>query len=160
MEDVVQARLGRQLEAVRDGAHAFQDLERSIVARQELGRIAALDRCSRTLVEAKPRPFANLELNMAMSLVVVLHVILSLQQAFPNVSQKRVAFLELAIQGNDASHALLVGQHGRRRPTINHLERSRLEGGLVRRIVIKFRPWKPTQPATRAITCKATEVDA
>ena len=84
------------------------------------------------MVEAKPDPLAHLELNSPMSLVVILlHVILSLEQALPDVGQEHVAFLELAVQSDHPCHARLIRQQCRRRSAIDHLERCRLEGGLV-----------------------------
>ena len=61
------------------------------------------------MMKAKPNPFAHLKLDMTMSLVVMLlHVVLSLEKALPNVGQERIAFQELAVQSDHLSHARLV----------------------------------------------------
>ena len=66
------------------------------------------------MVEAKPGPLAYLELNSAMDLVVMLlHVILSLEKALLNVGQERVTFLELAVQSDHPCHTRLIGQQVR-----------------------------------------------
>ena len=66
------------------------------------------------MVEAKPDPLAHLKLNSAMGLVVMLHhVILSLEKALPDVGQERAVFLEMAVQSDHPCHTRLIGQQVR-----------------------------------------------
>jgi len=93
-------------------------------------------------------------------IVVLLHVVLCVQETFPDLLQEHVPVLELLVQRRDPGHTRLIGGHGRRRAAVDHLKwcraKSRLEGG----VVDELRPRKPTQPAARTITCQATKVDA
>ena len=61
------------------------------------------------MVEAKLDPVAHLKLHAAMGLVMMLlHVVLSLEMALPNVGQEHIVFQELAVQSDHLSHARLV----------------------------------------------------
>jgi len=72
VEDVVDAGVLRQLEAVRDTANAFQHLERTSIARTQLALSPRVEGLCGAVEEAQPHPIAHLELHIAVAGVVVL----------------------------------------------------------------------------------------
>jgi hypothetical protein len=70
-EDVVDACVDRELKAVGDGAHSFQDLEWSSEAWAELGAGAWNERLSVAVQEAQPHPLSDYELHGTVVRVVV-----------------------------------------------------------------------------------------
>ena len=72
VEDVVDAGVLRQLEAVRDTANAFQHLERTSIARTQLALSPRVEGLCGAVEEAQPHPIAHLELHITVAGVVVL----------------------------------------------------------------------------------------
>ena len=74
-------------------------------------------------MKAQPSPIANLQNDIAMTLVVVLlHSCLSGEKTVPYLMQENIPLLELLVQGSHTSHAGLVRSHGRRRAAIDDFE--------------------------------------
>jgi len=113
------------------------------------------------MVQMEPRPIAHLQDHVAVPLiVVVLHVILSIEQSLSDLLQESITVLKLPVQRHDSRHARLVGGHGRRWPAVDDLEWCCPQGRLERGVIDKLCPGQPAEPTARPIASQAAEVDA
>ena len=82
--------------------------------------------CGNSVGKARPRHrVADVECQgPVVSIIVTLGMFLSLKQAFPDVSDERVTFLDKGVDRGCSSRCRIVRDQGWRRPTIDHVKRS------------------------------------
>ena len=73
-----------------------------------------------------------------MAIMLCPHDILHVQKPVFDVGEERVTVPHLLVHGRQFGEAWLVGQQGWRGTAVDHLERSRLERRLKRRVVAEF----------------------
>ena len=123
MEDIVDLCARWELQPISHIADAFKHQVGPVVSRGQLAGGPVSDAGGGTVMKAQPSPIANLQNDIAMTLVVVLlHSRLSGEKTVPYLLQENIPLLELLVQGSHTSHAGLVRSHGRRRAAIDDFE--------------------------------------
>jgi hypothetical protein len=113
VEDIVDAGALRQVETVRDGAHAFDDLERPSVPRCKLAFGVGHEGLSGTVEETQPDPIPHGEHDVAvMSVVVPLGVSLRLEKTVADVGEERVPVLQQLVHRRGPGRGRLVRHQG------------------------------------------------
>jgi hypothetical protein len=95
VEDVVETSAFRQCEAIGHLLDALDNVEWPRIVRAELPFCPRLQGLSRAMQEAQPDPIPNGKLQLTMTtIVVVLGIVASLKEPFPNVGDEGVAVPE------------------------------------------------------------------
>jgi hypothetical protein len=150
MEHIVYLHLRWKLQPVGAAADPLNYLVGPEVFRRQLGQRPVANGHGDVLVQAEPRPLADLKLELTVLLVMrELHDPLCLKKLIAHLHKKDAPIAELLIHHR---HPRRTRKQGRWRLTIDDFERRRLQRCLVRSIIAIFRPWKPPQAALGSIT--------
>jgi hypothetical protein len=121
MEDVVNPRLGRELQVVGEAVDTLHYKIWPVVFERQYGQRAIADGDHCTLVQAEPNPIAGGKLQWPVRLIMSnLQQVLGLEETVADLCKENVALLQLAIEGRHPRRTYLERRQGRRCPIIYH----------------------------------------
>ena len=141
VEDIMEARAVRQLDAISDAADALQHAEGPSPARPQFVLGTRVQRLRRAVKEAQLDPRSHVELHLpVVGVIVLLRKLPSLNKALMDLSQHLVTAAKKSIRSLSTCCPQPIWQDGRRGTAVHNLEGRRAEGGMEGRVIAILRP--------------------
>jgi hypothetical protein len=152
MKHIMYPSVVRKLQAVGDLANALDHLERARILGVELATTARDKGLRVTVKQTQQHPVSDGELQSAMvSVVEAASILLRLKEPAAHFLQEFIAVAQEGVHSISVGLPRNIRQQVRRRATVNHLERRRLECRMISSIVAKLQvsPCAPVATALR-----------